>query len=98
MLVKLPALLCNFIVKKRDNLCMHCTTAYSLLRHANSNCEGKLRSLITAAAEGLIVTDNVARLNVHNCLELLWEDLVIFIRGILKGSYCLWQLFSPNEK
>lgn len=33
--------------------------------------------LITDAAEGLIIIDNVARKNVYNCAELLWEGLVI---------------------
>lgn len=71
---------------------------HSLLRHPNCDCERKLRLLITAAAQGLIVTDSVAILNVQNCIELLWEGLFDFTKGILKGSYKLRQLLSPNEK
>lgn len=44
---------------------MHCTPAYSLLRHPNYNYEGKSSFLITAAAEGLIITHIVVRLKVH---------------------------------
>lgn len=63
---------------------MHCTPAFLLLRLPDYNCEGKLSLLITAAAEGLIIIDNLARLNVHDYFELLWKGLVIFIGGILK--------------
>lgn len=60
---------------------MHCTPACSLLWQPKP---GTLGSLITPTAEDLFMADNVARLNVHNCLEWLWEGLVIFTRGISK--------------
>lgn len=84
---------CVISLWTKDSPCMH-----SLLRHPNCDCERKLRLLITAAAQGLIVTDSVAILNVQNCIELLWEGLFDFTKGILKGSYKLRQLLSPNEK
>lgn len=83
---------CVISLWTKDNLCVHCTPAYSLLTHPDCNCEGKLRLLITATAQGLIIIGNVVRVNVHNWSELLWEGLAIFTRGILKGFYYLWQM------
>lgn len=91
----LPSCVISLWIK--DNLCVHCTPACSLLRNPNCNCEGMLSLLITAAAEGLIIVNNFARLKVHNCVELLWEGLIIFTGGLLKyfSSSCL---AHKNEK